>query len=105
MSTLGTSRVVVRSLVEQWVDDVSVGTRVVITIAVSFARLNICWTSWVDLFLLFWIINDSIAPKKCFCRAWSEWRVLISFGVSHRLFLFDSSLLLFGASVLVNLCA
>ena len=48
MSTLGTSRVVVKSLAEQWVDDVSVGTRVVITIAVSFARLNICWVSWAD---------------------------------------------------------
>ena len=42
MSTLGTNRVVVRSLAEQWVVDVFVGTRVVITIAVSFARLVIC---------------------------------------------------------------
>ena len=31
--------------------------------------------------------------------------MLISFGVSHRLFLFDNSLLLLGASVLVSLCA
>ena len=104
MSTVGTSRVVVRSLVAQWVDDVSVGTRVVITIAVSFARLIICWVSWSDWFLLFWLINDSIAPEKCFCRAWSEWRV-ISSGVCQRLFLFEGLLLLSGALVLVNLCA
>ena len=48
MSTFGTNRVVVRILAEQRVVDVFVGTRVVITIAVSFARLVICWISWVD---------------------------------------------------------
>ena len=31
--------------------------------------------------------------------------MLFSFGVSQRLFLFDNSLLLLGASVLVSLCA
>ena len=39
---MDTSSVVIRSLVAQWVEDVLVGTRVVITIAVSFARLVIC---------------------------------------------------------------
>ena len=38
-STLDTSSVVVRSLVAQWVEDVLVGTRVVITTAVSFAKV------------------------------------------------------------------
>ena len=94
MSTLGTNRVVVRSLAEQWVVDLFVGTRVVITIAVSFARLVICSISSVGRFSLFWIINASISFTKCLCRAWSEWRVLFSFGVSHRLFLFDNLLLL-----------
>ena len=41
-STLDTSSVVVRSLVAQWVEDVLVGTRVVITIAVSFAKVIMC---------------------------------------------------------------
>lgn len=42
MSILGTNRVVVRILAEQWVIEVFVGTRVVITIDVSFARFVIC---------------------------------------------------------------
>ena len=44
-STVDTSRVVKRSLVEQWVDEALAGTRVVITIAVSSAMLNMCWVS------------------------------------------------------------
>ena len=35
---MGTSKVVVISLVAQWVDDVFVGTRIVTTVAVSFER-------------------------------------------------------------------
>ena len=35
---MGTSKVVVMSLVAQWVDDVFVGTRIVTTVAVSFER-------------------------------------------------------------------
>ena len=42
VSIWGTSRVVVRILEEHWVVEVFVGTRVVITIAVSFARFIIC---------------------------------------------------------------
>ena len=41
---------------------------------------------------------------KCFCRAWSEWRVIFS-GVCQRLFLFEGLLLLSGAVVFVSLCA
>ena len=37
-----TSKVVNRSLVEQWVDEALVGTRVVITIAVFSAMLIMC---------------------------------------------------------------
>ena len=41
-STVDTSRVVNRSLVEQWVEEALVGTRVVITIAVSSAMFIMC---------------------------------------------------------------
>ena len=44
-STVDTSRVVKRSLVEQWVDEALVGIRVVTTIAMSSAMLNMCWVS------------------------------------------------------------
>ena len=44
-STVDTSRVVRRSLEEQWVDEALVGTRVVITIAVFSAMFNMCWVS------------------------------------------------------------
>ena len=76
-----------------------------ITIAVSFARFVICWFSSDGEFWLFWTVMAVMSFSKCFSRVWSEWRVLFSFGVFQKLFLFARLLFLLWALDPVNLCA
>ena len=74
---MGTSRVVVISLVAQWVDVGSVGTKIVTTVAVSLERIS-------SLFSMFSCSKiEFIAGMKWSFRISLTWRV-ISSGVDHE---------------------
>ena len=76
---MGTSKVVVMSLVAQWVDVESVGTKIVTTVAVSLERI-----SSLLFFSMFSCSKiEFIAGMKWSFRISLTWRV-ISSGVDHE---------------------